>query len=436
MRKFYSLIDKVYSEAALLSAFLKVKSNKGAPGMDGVTVFDFAGNLENEIEKLHVELKTGRYKPMPVRRVNIPRPDGKFRPLGIPTVRDRVVQQALSNVLEPIFEPDFHPSSYGYRPGHSCHMAIAKADLFMNRYKQRFVVDMDLSKCFDRLNHDLIIRSVNRRVSDGKVLKLIRSFLESGVMEEGGFKETEIGSPQGGVISPLLANVYLDFFDKEMMKRGIRIVRYADDILIFGRTKRQALRYQKCAFGILEDELKLTINREKTHVTNVYDGVKFLGVIIRRNCIAVQPMKVKAFKERVRELTKRNCGGNVESMVSKLNPFLRGWINYFRIANCKELLKGLMQWLRRRIRMRQMRLWKSWRKLHRRLRQLGYRGKFDKISMRKWRNSKSPIIHYALPNKWFEEIGLINLHKISVGILPRISKTLPCIKEKAIRVIP
>ena len=431
MRKYYSLIDKVYSEESLLKAYLKVRQNKGAPGIDGVSVYAFGENLEDEIENLHIELKTGTYKPSAVRRVNIPKSPGKTRPLGIPTVRDRVVQQALKNVLEPIFEPDFHPSSYGYRPGRSCHMAIAKAELFLKRWRLKYVVDMDLSKCFDRLDHELIIDSVNRKVSDGKVLKLIRSFLESGVMEDGAFSQTEIGSPQGGVISPLLTNIYLDHFDQKMKEKGIRIVRYADDILIFASKKRRAKRYLKTAAKILEGELKLTINREKTHTTNLLKGVKFLGVVIWNKCIFVQEKKVKAFKKLVKTLTKRNCGLTVEEMVKKLNPVLRGWLNYFRIANCKSLVESLMEWIRRRLRMRQMKLWKSWKKLHKVLRRRNFKGEYLKISMCKWKNSRSVPLHIALPNKWFDAIGLMNMSEIEVGILPQISETLPCRKEKA-----
>ncbi|MDR9757582.1 MAG: reverse transcriptase domain-containing protein [Thermoanaerobacterales bacterium] len=197
--------------------------------------------------------------------MEIPKPDGSKRPLGIPTVRDRVVQQALLNVLQPIFEPDFHPSSYGYRPGRSCQQAVAKAERFMNKYGLRHVVDMDLSKCFDRLDHELLIKAVNRKVSDGSVLKLIREFLKAGVMEDGAYKATEIGSPQGGVISPLLANIYLDYFDQEMKKRRIRIVRYADDILIFAETPRRAQKYLQIAIKILEGESNGNQQRQDSH---------------------------------------------------------------------------------------------------------------------------------------------------------------------------
>jgi RNA-directed DNA polymerase len=280
MKKWYSLIDKVYRMSNLWEAYRQVKANKGAPGIDSVTVEVFGEHLEEELTKLHHELKTGTYEPKPVRRVEIPKPDGSKRPLGIPTVRDRVVQQALLNVLQPIFEPNFHPSSYGYRPGRSCQQAVAKAERFMNKYGLKHVVDMDLSKCFDRLDHELMITAVNRKVSDGSVLKLIKKFLKAGVMEDGAYKATEIGSPQGGVISPLLANIYLDYFDQEMMKLKIRIVRYADDILIFAKTPKKAQRYLQIATRILERELKLVINKDKTHTTSVYKGVPYLGFVI------------------------------------------------------------------------------------------------------------------------------------------------------------
>lgn len=421
--KYYSLIDKVYNLENLRRAYKSVKASNGAPGVDGQTVQAFGENLEAELERLHLELKTKTYRPNPVRRVEIPKPDGRTRPLGVPTVRDRVVQQALLNILQPIFEPDFHPSSYGYRPGRSCHQAVAKAERFMNKYGLRYVVDIDLSKCFDRLDHELILKGVNRKVSDGSVLNLIRSFLEAGVMKDGAYSETDIGSPQGGVISPLLANIYLDHFDQEMRRRNIRIVRYADDILVFARTPRQAERYKQIAYDILEGDLKLVVNKEKTHTTSVYKGVPYLGFVIYPKHVSIQPKKIKAFKDKVRELTPRNHGMNVEAMVKRLNPFLRGWINYFRLANCKTLIQELMGWIRRRLRMKQMREWKTWKALHKALRKRGYTGDYEKISMRRWRNSASPLISMALPNRWFDEIGLVNLERYEVGILHQYYET-------------
>lgn len=417
MKKWYSLIDKVYRLDNLERAYRAVRANKGAPGVDGETVEAFGQNLEERLRQLHHELKTGTYEPQPVLRVEIPKVDGSKRPLGIPTVKDRVVQQALLNILQPIFEPDFHPSSYGYRPGRSCHQAVAKAERFMNKYGLEYVVDMDLSKCFDRLDHELILEGVNRKVSDGSVLRLIKKFLTAGVMKDGAWEETDIGSPQGGVISPLLTNIYLDRFDQEMKRRGIRIVRYADDILIFARTHREARKYQKLATEILENELKLVVNKEKTHLTSVNEGVAYLGFIIRTKYVSIHPKKIKSFKDRIRQLTPRNHGINVEEMVKRLNPVLRGWANYFRVANCKKLFAQLMEWIRRRLRMKQMKEWKSWKSLHKALRRRGYKGEFRKISVTRWRNSASPLVNMALPNSWFNEIGLIDMASYNVGIL-------------------
>lgn len=418
MKKWYSLMDKVYRRENLESAYQRVRRNKGQPGIDGVTVEAYGDNLAENLEQLHHELKTGTYQPQPVRRVEIPKPDGSKRPLGIPTVKDRVAQQALLNILQPIFEPSFHPHSYGYRPGRSCHAAVAKADSLMKDEGLEYVVDMDLSKCFDRLNHELILQEINRKISDGSILKLVKKFLVAGVMKDGTWEATEIGSPQGGVISPLIANIYLDRFDRTMKEMGIEIVRYADDILIFAEYEHDAKKFRRIATDYLEGNLKLTVNKEKTHLTNLSKGVPYLGFIIRRKFVSIHPKKIQKFKERVKELTPRNHGKNVEQMVKELNKYIRGWANYYRIANCKGHFSQLMAWIRRRLRMKKMREWKSWKQLHKELHRRGYDGEFEKISMRRWRNAASPLIHYALPNEWFDEIGLINLSTYKVGILP------------------
>jgi RNA-directed DNA polymerase len=417
MKKWYSLIDKIYNRKNLIEAYKKVKRNRGAPGIDGVTTKTYGEQLHENTEKLHQELRNGTYKPSAVKRVEIPKPDGSSRPLGIPTVRDRVVQQALLNTIQPIFEKDFHPSSYGYRPGRSCQQAIAKAERFMNQYGLKHVVDMDLSKCFDTLDHEQIIEKVNRKVSDGKVLKLITQFLKAGIMKNGEYAKTRTGSPQGGVCSPLLANIYLDDFDQKMKAKGIRIVRYADDILIFARSPRAAKKNLQIAKQILEDELKLTINRKKTKITQVKSGVEYLGVIIWENRVTINPKRIKRIKDKIRELTPRNHGMNVEAMIKRLNPVLRGWANYFRMANCKKKFAELMQWVRRRLRMKQMKEWKSWKALFKALRRNGHKGVYTKISMTRWRNSSCYLIHRAIPNKWFDKAGLINLETYETGTL-------------------
>ncbi len=417
MKKWYSLIDKIYQRENLSKAFRSVKKNNGAPGIDGETVQIFAENIDSNIEFLHDQLKTNSYVPSPVRRREIEKPDGGVRLLGIPTVKDRVVQQAIVNVIEPIFEETFHPSSYGYRPKRSQQQAVAKAERFMNRYGLGYVVDMDLSKCFDTLNHELMMNAVAEKISDGRVLNLIRKFLESGVIHSGNFFSTEIGSPQGGVISPLLSNIYLNVFDQKMKSKGIRIVRYADDILIFARDKQTAGNYLVHATKILEEELKLTVNQKKTKVTSVYEGVAFLGFIIGEKYLGINPKRVKRFKDKIRRITKRNAGRKIESVIEELNPVIRGWINYYRAANCKSLISGLMQWIRRRLRMIKMVQWKTYKAMQKEMRRKGIRGNGLKMDVRKWKNSIVHIIHLLMGNQFFDDLGLIDLTKYEVGLL-------------------
>lgn len=416
MRKYYSLYGRLLSLPVLTEAFRQVKRNRGAPGVDGQTLSEFESNLEGELSCLFNELKE-RYQAQPVKRQTVPKPDGGERLLGIPTVRDRVVQQALKQLLEPLFDPDFHPSSYGYRPGRSAHQAISKAQLFMRTYRRQWVVDMDLSKCFDTLNHDLILAQFQKRISDGSILSLLRQFLKSGVMIEGIHHETDVGSPQGGVISPLIANVYLDQFDQHMKARGHRIVRYADDILILCPSQSAALNAQAVATRYLEDELKLRVNRDKTHLAHSREGVAFLGVEMFTHHTRIQPKKVAVFKAKVKGMTRRNQGRNLTAVMRELNPVLRGFVNYFRVANCKGVLNDLMAWIRRRLRCIQLAQWKKPGKLHRRLRQLGYQPPFRFIRMRSWRNACSPLAHLAMPNDWFHsELKLVDMAKTDVGM--------------------
>jgi len=413
---YYSLYDRMLSVDNLRKGFFKVKSSKGAAGIDGQTIADFALDLEHNLALLAQEMRDKSYRPLPVRRVEIPKPHGGVRLRGIPSVRDRVVQQALLEILQPIFDPEFHPSSYGYRPGRSAHQAIAKATLFIREYDMRWVVDMDLSKCFDTLDHEIIIQSVRKRVADGSILNLIRMFLEGGVLTDKGWQSSDLGSPQGGVISPLLANIYLDSFDRFMKGRNYRIVRYADDILIFTRSKSAAANALKQASKYLERDLKLKVNRDKTHVVHSFKGVKFLGVKIRSGHTEIQDSKVRGFKTKVKKITRRNSPVNLEKVIEDLNPVLRGFSNYFRIANCKGLFEELSKWIRRRLRCKQMALWKKPGRLHRRLGQLGYKGDFKKIRMQSWHNSKSPLASYALPNKYFDDLGLFDLGSVQTGI--------------------
>ena len=417
MHKWYSLYDKIYRWDNLMEAYKKVKANRGAAGIDGVSIADFDKEKVKELCTLAEELRAKTYRPMAVKRVYIPKPDGSERPLGIPTVRDRVVQQSLLNQLQPIFDPDFHPSSYGYRPGRSCAQAVAKAERFSNKWNLTHIVDMDLSKCFDTLDHDLILAGVNSKVSDGSVLTLLRQMLETGIMYKGNYKLSEVGSPQGGVISPLLMNIYLDNFDQYMKSQGIRIVRYADDILIFGYTRSEAGKYQAIATDYLEGELKLTVNVKKTHLTTIWKGIAYLGFIISNRGVRINPKSVKKFKDKIRKLTPRNSGRNVEMQICEISQVMRGFANYFRIGQVKSLYKSLMSWIRRRLRMKQMREWKSWKSLHKQLRRMGYKGRFEKISMTRWRNAGCKLVHMALPNDWFTNLHLYNMDWVKTNIL-------------------
>lgn len=419
-RTYYSLYDRLLDRRALARAFEKVRRAKGAPGIDGQTIGAFEADLLGELTRLVSELRSKSYRPSAVRRVSIPKPGGGERHLGIPTVRDRVVQQALLDILQPIFDPDFHPSSYGYRPKRSCQQAVAKATMFIRRYDLKHVVDMDLSKCFDRLDHDLIISSVRRRVTDGSMLSLLKMFLTSGVMNEGVWEATEIGSPQGGVVSPLLANIYLDAFDQEMMRRGYRIVRYADDILILCRSQRSAEHALSVATEILEVDLKLTVNRDKTHLTTAREGVKFLGVVIGSVHTRIAAEKVAAFKAKVKAITRKTSPVNLAKVIADLNPILRGWANYFRMANCKTLYRELAGWIRRRLRAKQLALWKKPKRLIRRLRQVGVKGELQKMRMSAWRTSRSSYASMAINNGYLAELGLFDIAELETGVLPEL----------------
>jgi len=416
---YYSLYDRMRHEKGLLQAFRKVKSNQGKPGIDGQTIEDFAENCAEEIAQLASELRSKSYRPQPVKRVEIPKGDGGKRLLGIPTVRDRVVQQALLNILQPIFDPGFHPSSYGYRPGRSPQQAVAKASAFIRRYQLKWVADMDLSQCFDTLNHDHILGSIRRKIADGSILNLVRMFLQSGVMIGERWQASEDGSPQGGVISPLIANIYLDDFDQFMKGRGHRIVRFADDILIFTRSKSAAHNALNVARSYLAGELLLTVNEQKSHVVHSSKGVKYLGVAIHTSYTRIKREKVHELKAKVRKITRRNSPVNLRKVIADLNPVIRGFAYYFRIANCKSEYQALMQWIRRRLRAKQLSLWKRAKRLHRRLRQLGYQGEFKFIKMNSWRNAASNLAHYALPNRYLREEGLFDMEAVQTGYLPQ-----------------
>ena len=417
-RVYYTLYDKMLDYQRLKQGFQKVKAADGAPGIDGQTTADFEQDLHGNLTTLLKQLREKSYRPLPVREVLIPKPDGGTRKLGLPTVRDKVVQQALKSILQPICEPEFHPSSYAYRPNRSQHQAIAKAALFIRRYRMLQVVDIDIAKCFDKLDHSLIMRAFRRLIADGSILNLIRMFLESGVMNCEGWRATSEGSPQGGVISPLIANLYLNSFDQFAKERGHRIVRFADDIRIFKYSRRGAENSLEQAKQYLEKELRLSLNERKTRIVHADEGVDFLGVKIYPLYTSIQENRVARLKQKVKAKTKRNnTSKNLKQTIDELNPVIRGFINYYRIANCKGKIAKIAKWIRRRLRAKQLKLWKTRKKLRRRLRQLGYDAPVTCCRMSYWASSLSKLAHIAIPNSYLhQEMGLFDIASVPVGI--------------------
>ena len=350
--KRHSLIDKVWSTANLEQAWKRVRANRGAPGIDGVSVDIFEKDLDKHLRTIQRQLRNGSYAPAPVKRVYIPKKGGKMRPLGIPTVKDRVVQQALRQVLEPIFEETFASESYGYRPNRGALDAVEKVRMHIQEYGCPAVADLDIQAFFDNVDHEILLDLVNEKVSDGKVLMLIRRFLESGVMEEGRFEEVMLGTPQGGVISPLLANIYLNHLDRRLGAEGFVFIRYADDVVIFGKRMKDARRGLDFAREVLERDLRLRLNEEKTYVFRVCKtrGLEYLGYHVFLKQVKPAAASLARFKDRVRFLTRRQQGRKVETVIGRLNPLVRGWGNYYRNTTVKKVYWDLDTWIQMRIR--------------------------------------------------------------------------------------
>jgi group II intron reverse transcriptase/maturase len=348
--KWYSLYDKVYALPNLERAWEKVRSNRGTGGTDRQTIASFEWKKEQELLELQRLLREKRYRPHPLRRVYIPKANGEQRPLGIPTIRDRVVQQALLNILEPIFEPLFHEHSYGFRPQRNAHQAIEQVRKALGEGRE-WIVDVDIRKYFDTVNHELLLDAVNEEISDGSVLRLLRMFLESGVLENGVRMATEEGTPQGGVISPLLANIYLNRFDWEMAKAGYEVIRYADDFVVLCASQEEARQAHEGVKNIIEGQLHLQLHPEKTRIVHHKEGTfDFVGFLVHRRYLWPRINSLDKFTDRVRILTRRQQPRNVQEVIRDLNYALRGFGNYFRVADVKGLFGELDGWIRMRLR--------------------------------------------------------------------------------------
>lgn len=420
-RKWYSLIDKIWNYQNLEQAFYDVKKNRGAHGVDKITIKEFESKLEHNLRVLQESLRTKTYRAKPVRRVYIPKADGTKRSLGIPTVGDRIIQAATKRILEPIFEQKFLDCSYGFRPNRSAHMAIEKIrqDLWDG---YTYVIDADIKTYFDSIPHDKLLKLIKEELVDSSVLELILQFLKSGILENGIYYQNDKGSPQGGVISPLLANIFLHPLDEMMMGRGHRITRYADDFVICCKSQKGAERVLRTVIKLLEGELGLKIHPEKTKiVNNLEEPFVFLGYVFKKGHYHSPSDKaVEKFKKRIKDVTKRNQTVNLEEFVKlRLNPIIRGWGRYFGIGFSKSLFQKLDSWIRRRLRMIQLRSWRKIRKLHRELRKRHWEGELPRLSMTKWKNSMTKHVHFAIPIERFREIKLVFLLDIYNELHPQ-----------------
>ena len=404
------LMEEVCDRSNLERAWKRVRANKGGPGVDGLTIDDTATYLKEHWPTIRAQLLTGTYTPQPVKRVDIPKPAGGVRRLGVPCVVDRLIQQALLQVLQEQWDPTFSEYSYGFRPGRSAHQAVAQAQAYVAEGYD-VVVDIDLEKFFDRVNQDRLVARVAERVSDKRVLKLIRAFLRAGVMEDGLVRPTEEGTPQGGPLSPLLSNLVLDELDKELERRGHRFCRYADDSNIYVRSHRAGDRVMRSVCHFLTTRLRLKVNMSKSAVARPEER-KFLGFRIsndgRQRQIA--PQALARFKKRVRELTRRTLGVSLPQLVEQLAPYLVGWRGYFGFCDAPRVLANLDAWIRRRLRMYLWRQWQSGRHRFQELRRRGVSQFPAAVAAGSptgfWRMSSHPAVQQALRNRYFDSVGL------------------------------
>ena len=405
------LLERILDQENLRSAWVRVKANNGAPGVDERSVTDAFVFIRKNWDGIRSSLEKGRYKPSPVRRVWIDKQDGSKRPLGIPTVLDRVIQQAIAQVLTPLFDPRFSESSHGFRPGRSAHGAVGQVKKLFRSYYP-IAVDADLSKFFDTVNHNLLMRCVAKQVKDERVLKLIRKYLRAEVMVDGLSEKVRMGVPQGGPLSPLLANILLDELDRELEKRGHKFVRYADDFIIMVKTKQAGERVFSSIRKFLERELKLEVNETKSKVARL-DECTFLGFSIIRGKIRWSLKSEKEFKRRIKEITGRSWGVSMAYRLKKLREYMRGWIGYFGISEYYKPIPPLDQWIRRRVRLCYWKMWKRPKMRRRQLRKLGLDdGQIKRVvSSRKgyWKLSRTLATNMGMGNAWLEEQGLISL---------------------------
>lgn len=409
-------------EQALLSenmhkAWKQVKANKGAPGVDGMFVWEFPEFARNHWSGIRKELMEGNYKPSPVKRVEIPKPEGGQRPLGIPIVTDRVIQQAIAQVLNPIFDPSFSDSSHGFRPNRSAHDAVRKVREYIKQgYK--YAVDIDLSKFFDTVNHDLLMQQLNRCIEDKTLLRLIERYLKAGVRIDGKIEPTSKGVPQGGPLSPLLSNIVLDELDKELEKRGHRFVRYADDFIILVKSPRAGKRVMQSIKRFLLKNLKLVVNEKKSRVVKSNES-SFLGFIFKGKSICWSDKSLAEFKRQIRRLTGRSWGVSMSYRFRKLAEYIRGWMGYYGLSAYYRPIPELDHWLRRRIRMC---YWKQWRRCRKRVRELLKLGCSKRQAImtalsRKsyWHLSKTLATQVGMTNQWLKDQGLISIRDLWIS---------------------
>ena len=409
------LMEEVCERENCRQALARVKANKGSAGVDGMTVQQLPEHLKQHWPVIREQLLSGTYRPQPVKRVEIPKPDGGIRRLGIPTVLDRFIQQAVMQVLQRRWDRTFSEHSYGFRPGRSAHQAVQQAQQYIAA-GYRWVVDLDLEKFFDRVNHDKLMATIAERVGDRRLLKLIRAFLTAGVMEGGLVSLVDEGAPQGGPLSPLLSNLVLDEFDRELERRGLRFARYADDSNIYVRSRRAGERVITSVSRYITTKLRLTVNRQKSAVARPWER-KFLGFSFYVNAgipkRRIAPKAVDRFKAKIRELTDRTRGVSTERMAEELSRYLRGWIGYFGKCETPSVLQGLEKWLRRRLRSA---IWKQWKRGSVRFPELRKRGVGVALAAQTpgsshgpWRLAESPGLHIALSKAYFDSLQIPRL---------------------------